>query len=109
MIKLTTFFCAMNTNVCTFVFMASDTTFTFRISKQLRDQAIITANALGIPLSTIIHAFLIELVAGGKVEFRVPNQKSPQMKREGRQVDKLIPKSVPDLPPGPVTTKQAEA
>lgn len=58
-----------------------NTTMTFKIDKEIKAQAQETAKRLGLPLSTIINAYLKELVATGHVEFTATEQMTPQMER----------------------------
>ncbi len=52
----------------------NNTTLTFRVAPDLKESAIKCANAIGIPLSNLINAFLVRFVNDGKVPFdlRVP-------------------------------------
>ncbi|OGL30701.1 hypothetical protein A3F37_03725 [Candidatus Saccharibacteria bacterium RIFCSPHIGHO2_12_FULL_41_12] len=53
----------------------------FKIDKDLKVQAKKTASAIGIPLSTLLNAYLIDFVATGRVEFTASEQMTPQMER----------------------------
>lgn len=74
------------TKVVTMVFMADSTTLTIKIDKSLKRNAQITANAIGIPLSTLINAYLKEIVSSGKVQFSATTAAPPQMKKIMAQV-----------------------
>ena len=58
-----------------------NTTMTFKIDKTLKAQAQKTAKDLGIPLSTLLNAYLRELAATGRVEFSATEEMTPQMER----------------------------
>ena len=52
-----------------------------KIDKTLKARAQATAQAMGIPLSTIINAYLRDVVATGHVEFNATERMTPQMER----------------------------
>lgn len=56
-----------NTKVFIMVYMK--TTMTFKIDKNLKKRAQDTAKELGLPLSTIINAYLKEMTKTGRVSF----------------------------------------
>ncbi len=89
--------------------MTNSTTLLIRIEKDLKIQARITANAIGIPLSTLIHAFLKEFVASGKVEFSATTKTPKQFKHIMKEVRSVVPRKDPVGPVGPLTPEQAEA
>lgn len=53
------------------------TTMTIKIDKTLKERAQATAKALGIPLSTIINAYLREMSATGRVTFNITQEMTP--------------------------------
>jgi DNA-damage-inducible protein J len=57
------------------------TTMTFKIDKEVKAQAQATAKKMGIPLSTLINAYLRDIAATGRVEFTATEQMTPQMER----------------------------
>lgn len=71
----------IHTKVYTIVRMSNKTTMSFKIDKALKSQAQQTAQAIGIPLSTLINAYLNDMVATGRVEFTASEQMTPQMER----------------------------
>lgn len=68
-----------HTKVCIIVFM--NTTMTFKIDKDLKAQAQKTAQQMGVPLSTLINAYLREIAATGRVELSIVEEMTPQMIR----------------------------
>lgn len=69
------------------VCMSNTTTMSFKIDKTLKSRAQATAKAIGIPLSTLINAYLNDVVATGRVEFTAAEQMTPQMERIIEQVE----------------------
>jgi len=65
----------------------STTTMSFKIDKALKSKAQATAKTIGIPLSTLINAYLNDMVATGRVEFTASEAMTPQMERIIRQVE----------------------
>lgn len=65
-----------------------DTTITFKIKKELRDQAKQTAEKLGIPLSTIINAQLAKFVHEGR--FEVALTPRPEKLEEWRALEEEL-------------------
>ncbi len=59
----------------------------FKIDKTLKSRAQQTAKAIGIPLSTLLNAYLNDVVATGKVEFTASEAMTPQMERIIEQVE----------------------
>ena len=57
------------------------TTMSFKIDKMLKLRAQETAKSIGIPLSTLINAYLNDMVATGRVEFTASEKMTPQMER----------------------------
>ena len=55
----------------------NNTTLTFRVAPDLKESAIKCANAIGIPLSNLINAFLVRFVNDGKVPFDLRGQEIP--------------------------------
>lgn len=72
------------------VHMSSKTTMSFKIDKVLKNRAQQTAKSIGIPLSTLINAYLNDMVATGRVEFSAPEQMTPQMERIIEKVEAEI-------------------
>lgn len=66
------------------------TTMSIKIDENLKRQAQATASAIGIPLSTLINAYLREVVATGRVEFSAAEPMTPQMERIIEQAEKEI-------------------
>ena len=58
-----------------------NTTMTFKIDKDLKAQAQKTAQQMGVPLSTLINAYLREIAATGRVELSIVEEMTPQMIR----------------------------
>lgn len=58
-----------------------NTTMTFKIDKEVKAKAQDTAKQMGIPLSTLINAYLRDMAATGRVEFTASEQMTPQMER----------------------------
>lgn len=61
-----------------------------KIDENLKRQAQETASAIGIPLSTLINAYLRDVVATGRVEFSAAEPMTPQMERIIEQAEKEI-------------------
>ena len=57
------------------------TTLTFKIDKDDKERAQTTAKNLGIPLSTILNAYLREMSATGHVAFTATEKMTPQMEK----------------------------
>lgn len=66
------------------------TTMTIKIDKGLKLNAQRTAKQIGIPLSTIINAYLREMAATGHVEFTAAEPMTPQMEKIIAQAEKEI-------------------
>ncbi len=66
------------------------TTMTIKIDKDLKLRAQKTAKEIGIPLSTIINAYLREVAASGHVEFTAAEQITPKMEKIIEQAEKEI-------------------
>lgn len=62
----------------------------FKIDATLKSQAQQTAKAIGVPLSTLINAYLKNVVATGRVELTATEQMTPQMERIIEQVEAEI-------------------
>lgn len=67
-----------------------NTTMTFKIDKQVKAQAQATAKNMGVPLSTLINAYLREISATGRVELSAVEEMTPQMERIIEQAEKEI-------------------
>lgn len=59
----------------------------FKIDKTLKARAQQTAKAMGVPLSTLINAYLKELAATGRVELTVFEEMTPKMERIIEEVE----------------------
>lgn len=59
----------------------------FKIDKMLKIRAQETAKSIGIPLSTLINAYLNDMVTTGRVEFTASEKMTPQMERIIEQVE----------------------
>ena len=70
--------------------MNESTTMSFKINKTLKSRAQQTAKSIGIPLSTLINAYLNEIVVTGRVEFTASEKMTPQMERIIEQVESEI-------------------
>lgn len=57
------------------------TTMSIKIDDNLKRQAQQTAAQIGIPLSTLVNAYLRDVVATGRVEFSAAEPMTPQMER----------------------------
>jgi antitoxin component of RelBE/YafQ-DinJ toxin-antitoxin module len=57
------------------------TTMTIKIDKVTKEQAQLTAKKLGIPLSTIINAYLREMSATGHVSFSTAEVMTPHLEK----------------------------
>lgn len=57
------------------------TTMTFKINKADKERAQATAKNLGIPLSTILNAYLREMSATGRVAFATTEPMTPQAEK----------------------------
>ena len=66
------------------------TTMSIKIDDNLKRRAQETAAAIGIPLSTLINAYLREVVATGRIEFSAPEQMTAQMERVIESAEKEI-------------------
>ena len=67
--------------------MSNSTTMSFKIDKALKSKAQDTAKAIGIPLSTLINAYLKDFAATGRVEFTASEEMTPQMERIIEEVE----------------------
>lgn len=57
------------------------TTISIKTDKAVKEAASAKAKRIGIPLSTLINAYLREFAATGRVEFTATEQMTPQMER----------------------------
>ncbi|HLC91971.1 MAG TPA: hypothetical protein VJC09_02880 [Candidatus Saccharimonadales bacterium] len=57
------------------------TVISVKTDKETKEQAQAVAMSIGIPLSTLINAYLKDLVITGRVEFTAAEQMTPQMER----------------------------
>lgn len=72
--------------------MNDKTTMSFKINKTLKIRAQQTAKSIGIPLSTLINAYLNDMVVTGRVEFTASEKMTPQMERIIAKVESEITK-----------------
>jgi addiction module RelB/DinJ family antitoxin len=77
------------TKVYTMVYMMT-TTMLFKLDKDLKDNAQLVAERVGIPLSTLIRAYLKEITSTGKIEFLATETMTPQMTRVIKQAESEI-------------------
>lgn len=66
------------------------TTISIKTDKAVKQAATATAKRIGIPLSTLINAYLREFAATGRVEFTAAEQMTPQMERIIKQAETEI-------------------
>ncbi len=59
----------------------------FKIDKDLKIKAQQTAKAIGVPLSTLINAYLKDMAATGRVELTAIEEMTPQMERIIKEVE----------------------
>ena len=57
------------------------TTMTIKVDKAVKERAQATAKNLGIPLSTILNAYLREMSATGRISFAVTEEMTPQTEK----------------------------
>ncbi len=88
--------------------MSENTTMIFRIDKDLKKQSQIVANSLGIPISTLINAFLREMVATGRVEFKTAQSKKTEFDESQKANKKANKLDAYQEPIGPLSAAQAE-
>lgn len=70
--------------------MSNSTTMTIKIDKELKKRAQTTAKQIGIPLSTLINAYLREVSATGRVQFSAVEEMTPQMEKIIEQAEEEI-------------------
>jgi antitoxin component of RelBE/YafQ-DinJ toxin-antitoxin module len=78
----------------------------FKLDKNIKARAKSTAEAIGIPLSTVLTMFLKDFTATGRIEFTASEQTTPQMERIIEQFRLDIKNG--DLSPAFTTSKAAE-
>ncbi len=61
-----------------------------KVDEQVKKQAQAVAGAFGIPLSTLVNAYLIELGQTGQIHFSAVEVMTPQMEKIIEQADKEI-------------------
>jgi len=66
------------------------TVINIKADKKLKEQAVETAREMGLPLGTIINAFLRNLIYQKEITFRAPFKPSPKLQKVLRLVDKDI-------------------
>ncbi|MFA6601777.1 MAG: hypothetical protein WCT02_02865 [Candidatus Paceibacterota bacterium] len=69
------------------------TVINIKADKEVKDQAVKTASLLGLPLSTIINAFLKKFIADQSVTFNAPLKPS-------KSLEKILKQSQKDLEKG---------
>lgn len=68
----------------------SKTTMTIKIDKDLKRRAQATAAQIGIPLSTIVNAYLKEMSDTGRVQFKASEPMTPQMEKIIEEAEREI-------------------
>jgi addiction module RelB/DinJ family antitoxin len=63
---------------------------TVKVDEQVKKQAQAVAGSFGIPLSTLVNAYLIELAATGQIHFSAVEVMTPQMEKVIERADKEI-------------------
>ncbi len=61
-----------------------------KVDEQVKKQAQAVAGSFGIPLSTLVNAYLMELAATGQIHFSAVEVMTPAMERIIGQADKEI-------------------
>ena len=59
-----------------------------KADKEIKEQAVKTAKAMGLPLSTVVNAFLQQFVAERQVTFSVPLTPSKKLEQILKQAEK---------------------
>lgn len=71
----------IRTVVYIMVYMSNSTTMSFKIDKAIKAKAKSTADAIGIPLSTVINIFLKDFSTTGRLEVTAAHDMTPQAER----------------------------
>ena len=58
-----------------------NTVISVKVDKEIKEQAQEVAKSVGIPLSTLINAYLRQLVVTRRVDFFAPEQMTPEMEK----------------------------
>jgi len=61
-----------------------------KVDEQVKKQAQIVASSFGIPLSTLVNAYLMELAETGQIHFSAVEIMTPKMERLIEQAEKEI-------------------
>ncbi|MBP6881361.1 MAG: type II toxin-antitoxin system RelB/DinJ family antitoxin [Candidatus Pacebacteria bacterium] len=67
-----------------------NTVISVKVDKEIKKQAQEIAKSVGIPLSTLINAYLRQLVVTRKVELYAPEQMTPEMEKLIARAEKEI-------------------
>lgn len=61
-----------------------------KVDEQVKKQAQVVASSFGIPLSTLVNAYLMELTETGQIHFSVVEIMTPKMEKLIEQAEKEI-------------------
>lgn len=61
-----------------------------KVDEQVKKQAQVVASSFGIPLSTLVNAYLMELAETGQIHFSAVEIMTPKMERLIEQAEKEI-------------------
>lgn len=61
-----------------------------KVDEQVKKQAQVVAGSFGIPLSTLVNAYLMELVETGQIHFSAVEIMTPKMEKLIEQAEKEI-------------------
>lgn len=61
-----------------------------KVDEQIKKQAQVVASSFGIPLSTLVNAYLMELAETGQIHFSAVEVMTPKMERLVEQADREI-------------------
>ncbi|HEY5268456.1 MAG TPA: type II toxin-antitoxin system RelB/DinJ family antitoxin [Candidatus Saccharimonadales bacterium] len=61
-----------------------------KVDEQIKKQAQVVASSFGIPLSTLVNAYLMELAETGQIHFSAVEIMTPKMERLIEQAEKEI-------------------
>ena len=61
-----------------------------KVNEQIKKQAQVVAGSFGIPLSTLVNAYLMELVETGQIHFSAVEIMTPKMEKLIEQAEKEI-------------------
>ena len=76
-----------------------------KVDEAVKKQAQLVAGSFGIPLSTLVNAYLIELAETGQIHFSAVEVMTPKMEKLIEQSEKDI--QAGDISPAFNTTKEA--